>query len=241
MNRDIVAPTSARRTSPERRRSAAFRRSPVPPASRLSTPMPTMVDVSTVVLSSWMPNWRAVAFCMPNVTASPAMQDQFGVVVIAQHTGSGQDRQRVSNTTSVPSAVVSHRRGRWPRCRANRPPMTAPLTKPGKPRRPPVRSMPDSRHEPEAQEDHVAGHVGDEDVTEHQHADRSPTSPVAKVSSSSAATVSRSETGEVDGPWRHRQAVRMPRSDTAASDPAKSSSSSWSPASGRSSRFMDSR
>ena len=58
-------------------REAQFLAPPVPPASLLSTPMPTIVDVSTVVLSSWMPNWRAVAFWLPKAIASPAIRMSF--------------------------------------------------------------------------------------------------------------------------------------------------------------------
>jgi hypothetical protein len=34
-----------------------------------------------------------------------------------------------NTTTSMPSAVVSHRRVRTPKCRASRPPMTVPVRK----------------------------------------------------------------------------------------------------------------
>ena len=37
-------------------------------------PIPTMVDVSTVVLSSWTPNCRAAAFCAPKVMARPPIR-----------------------------------------------------------------------------------------------------------------------------------------------------------------------
>ena len=53
--------------------------------------MPTIVDVSTVVLSSWMPNWRAVAFWLPNAIAEPGDQDELSVVVVVEHAGPGQD------------------------------------------------------------------------------------------------------------------------------------------------------
>ena len=51
-NRDSVAPTTAPAHIVSTTENRSFSRCPVPPASLLSTPMPTMVDVSTVVLSS---------------------------------------------------------------------------------------------------------------------------------------------------------------------------------------------
>jgi len=50
-------------TAPKRSRP----RAPVPPARRLSTPKPTIVDVNTVVDSSWIPNWRALECCRPKI------------------------------------------------------------------------------------------------------------------------------------------------------------------------------
>ena len=77
VNRDIVAPTTAPAHIVSTTEYRSFPRRPVPPASLLSTPMPTIVDVSTVVLSSWIPNWRAVAFWLPNATARPAIRISF--------------------------------------------------------------------------------------------------------------------------------------------------------------------
>ncbi len=77
MNRDSVAPTTAPAHIVSTTEKRSFSRCPFPPASLLSTPMPTIVDVSTVVLSSWMPNWRAVAFWLPKATASPAIRISF--------------------------------------------------------------------------------------------------------------------------------------------------------------------
>ena len=54
------------------------------------------------------------------------------------------------------------------------------------------------RDEPEPEEDDVAGHVGDEHVAEHQHADRVDDAG-GERQQQQPATVIRSETGEATG------------------------------------------
>ena len=72
---DLVDPNVVKVVMTSSRRALYFSRSPVPPASRLSIPMPTMVAVRTVVVSSWMPNWRAATDCEPKISARPTIRN----------------------------------------------------------------------------------------------------------------------------------------------------------------------
>jgi hypothetical protein len=52
-----------------------------------------MVAVKTVVLNSWMPNWRADTDCAPNIVRQTDDEDQPTSTVIVEHPGAGEHGQ----------------------------------------------------------------------------------------------------------------------------------------------------
>ena len=172
MNRDSVAPTTAPAHIVRTTENRSFSRLPVPPASLLSTPIPTMVDVRTVVLElldAELPRRRVLAAERHRQTGD---QDQLRVVVIVEHTRSREYRQRRQQNAF--------------HCKRHRHPAAGVVLEVAGESAADHRSGQEAdegddgrRHvddvllrEPEPEKYDVTGHVGDEYVAKHQHADR---------------------------------------------------------------------
>ena len=152
----INAPTSIAPTARMRRPI----REPAPPASAESAAIPVSVIVSTVVVSSATASLRAVEFWMPMARASTAIRTKRVTSAAARTVAV---RTKANCTASAPRSSSSRRPWKRP---PSRPAARLPAEeRSDRDQRRPHRETrrPTDR---EAQEDHVAGHVGNEDVAQ---------------------------------------------------------------------------
>ena len=116
--------------------------------------MPTIVDVSTVVLSSCTPNCAGPLHLCAECYCQTSDQDHLLMGVVIDHPGTDQNGHRRQQRDFRPSAVASQIRTFAPRWRVYRPPITAPTRKLANETSTPLWSTGGLRGQPEPREKH---------------------------------------------------------------------------------------